>query len=399
MRERLARIEFDDQVGLTPDLKHQKSPLYRDGQNVVFEDNSIQPLPGRVLVVDTGSEQITGVLQTTISGTRTLFAATPTKLYKWTEAGGLSEVGSGFTAGRLWAMIRWGTWVAATDGVNAPQIWKGATFAALDTDGQFTTAMTVLRWERFALWIGLSGDPNKIIWSDIDDIEDYVALSSNLSRDIPLRDLDSDLVAAALLGKYISIYTKSSMHVIVPTQAPLVFVQGAKLSGIGAWGKATVVSVAAETFGFDPRGFWRSDGNSYERIDHDRIHDYVFNDLNTFYAHFSVSWYDARREMVWWSYPRAGATANNRSVGYNRIHQTWTISGIGYSSVDASNVFDNPIGGDSDGKLWQIGLESQPITDASGGNVQRSASARLRLNYGGSTYGGFVYGGDLTVEG
>lgn len=116
------------QSGIFPGLANKEVPLWFEGQNVMFTERSAQPMPGQAVLIPATEPLATRfVLETVVSGVRTVFFGTRTKLYKWDEVSGtITTLASGFNAD-YWTAFRWGSWTVMAPWPNGVvQVWKPA---------------------------------------------------------------------------------------------------------------------------------------------------------------------------------------------------------------------------------------------------------------------------------
>lgn len=363
MTDKLISLRADEQgrplteSGLFLSTHKMDCPLWIDGRNVIFKDGGPQKEPGHTQLLSVaGAGVIRGMdaLQDD-SGTQRLFYGDQANLYMWDTStqntistghtGALNE--SGVTPATAWSFARWSNWMLATNGVDAPRIWKtGASDAAL-AGATFTTAEIFLRRGPHILAFNtnngsLPGDIS-FEWCDADLPEDWTPTATNAAGNAVIRDMDGAIKAAINFGEYIIALGKNQVYQITYAGSPLVFVYKPLLTGIGAVGKMAVVQAGRLFYGMSDGGIWQCDGVSFRYIDTPALKEYIDGQIDTSQMSKVVAWYDDTNEIVNFSLPTTGTGENTFTVGYRTTNQSWTIRDWGRSAaVPQVGVFSEP---------------------------------------------------------
>lgn len=125
--------------------------------------------------------EFTSLLPCKTAGGNFLIAASGTKLFSVTEAGEITEIGSGFTEGKRWSLIQAaeGTRVAKgpvylSNGTDAPQSWTGAAKGTATTEwtskaeGEFNAVPKAkyMTYHGNRIWAtGVTADSSSVRWS------------------------------------------------------------------------------------------------------------------------------------------------------------------------------------------------------------------------------------------
>lgn len=243
--------------------------------------------------------------------------------------------------GDSWSFMSWGNWMAATNGQDLPQIYKGTAFADLAgfaSGTQAGFAKILINRNPFAIAMNLEDYPQDIAWCNADDIENWTPSADNLAGRLTARGLSSEINAACSWGTDVAFFSFDELCSLDFVGAPLVFGITPRVRGIGANGKHAVVSVGQMLYGSGPGGIWRSDGSSYEYIDVGAVRRYIDQRFITTLRQFCHTSHDPANATVWFYFPYDSniiATGTIYSpeqhfsyfgVGYNYKHGTWCQS-------------------------------------------------------------------------
>lgn len=410
MSDVIARVEQKALEGISPSMPYTQGRLFKTGKNVIFEESSVQPIPGEILLVPKlANDPVLGISEhRKEDGTKQLYWGTPSKLYKWNSAGGTTQEGTGYTGiytqtdtARVshWSFAPFSNWIIATNGKDNAQIDKnaGAGFVALG-GATFTWAQLVKKMGPYLLALNTSNGTKLIEWSDEDNPESWTPAAGSAAGNLPLRDLESDIVAAEWLGSMLAVYGTDSASGLSLVGGDLIFASRKLLRGIGAVGKHAVVAVGQLNYGFGQRSLWVTDGNEYKHLDNPEIHETVWEDMNQEQISKAVVWYDKLLDHVYFWWPQAGQANNSKAVIFNRRLSNWSILDFGRSAAAESSIFPYGITGSVNGDIFgQSVLNAPPGTQ--GTPVVCDPTANLVSGYGEGGYGEGGYGGEWTVDG
>ena len=83
------------------------------------------------------------------------------------------------------------------------------------------------------------------------------------------------------------------------------------------------------------------------------VSNYVFDDFNIGQIEKTVAALNKQHNEVFWFYPTANASENNRYVKYNYRENVWDIGTIDRSAWTDAGTFTNNVGASSNGLLYQ----------------------------------------------
>lgn len=387
--------------GLSPSVSGLNAPFWKDGRNVVFTEGSVQPASGFLLLVPRfQGNPIAGLKATMISDKPTLFFGAGTKLYKWTEdIDTPAEVGTGFTDGKFWVFSRWGNWMLATNNTEAPQIYKGTSFAQLGGI-DFNTCLGIFNHKTFAIAYNTDADDGEIAWSDSDDPETWVGTASNMAGDAFTRDLNGPLLCGLSHRNNAFILSNDRMFIMRYVGPPFIFQVEKALDGIGAVGPYSVVSAGDIMYGFSQDGIWRSDGFSKEFLDSPMVHDFVYDQVNKEALRTVVAWHDVAQETITFYFPTGTQKLPSASVMYHYRNGAWSIGNTPWTAAQGRTSFDFPILGNALGDIFFQDPKLQPAgTSAKHGKLPFTEDHFGLLGCGAGGVGHHGFGGEVDTYG
>lgn len=423
MTRKLIDVEEEVTTGTHPSLPNDRVPFWKETSNVIFHELGVVAAPGHFLLFDKlDSGPKLGLLEAEILADtvrkKTLFSGNPTKLMRFVE-GDIIEtdvsraVGGAYGTGAplhqtpnnnalLWSFAQWGEWALATNGWDKLQLYKGNVaapqkFFDLQQSGAvalpFSRAQIIRRLKAFAVALNTSNGADLVEWCDLDDLFTWTNTQLNQAGSLPIRNLNSQIMAAEDLGNAgLGVYGRDQLHLLSFIGAPDVFGFDKLLDGLGAYGKAAVAPIGAYHYGWGPRGIWRTDGSQIEYIDNPSVRDFLKANLNHEQSSKIVAWPLVNYSCVVFFFPKVGSLWNNAGLCYSFANGTWWQFDFGRSAATAGTVFDLPFTADNIGNIFQVTESSTPSTGLAGpltivGSVEEVA---------GWGFGGF---GDLGLGG
>jgi hypothetical protein len=377
-------------IGLWPSLHDSIVPgAFKDGRNVVFRDAGISRCEG-------WRRAITGTMGTTLEirgmGDLRRDATVPARVlyfgvvktadarvFMWTptNANGLTAYinntvtldprQTSNTAAPSWVFAPTPTeeMVAALEGIT-PVTLNPDSLSALpiETSSQFSQAKILLNKGPFMLAINTvaavgtdssRAGRNTVHWSTRDNHQIWRPRATNAAGNLQISDLDSQIIAAALLGDRVAVYSKDTMALLSFLGAPFYFgAQQPALDAIGALSKHCVVSVGRYNYGISRKGIWRTDGVEFEWIDTPAVREFFFSQLNTAWDSKTVGFHNQKIQQVIWYFPTGSSTTNDLGLGYDYVRRAWTVYGFGRSFAIPERVFNRPLVGTSGGQIHYL---------------------------------------------
>jgi hypothetical protein len=134
---------------------------------------------------------------------------------------------------------------------------------------------------------------------------------------------------------------------------PLVFGFNEIASGCGLIGQHAACVLEASVYWMSQKAFFVLSSGAVEPI-HCSVWDAIFQNLNTAYVSKIRAAANSQFNEVWWFYPSAASTGENDSyVKLNALTGDWDYGSLSRTAWTDQSVFGPPIGGSSDGYLYQ----------------------------------------------
>lgn len=386
------------QVGIMPDLAMENAPIVRFAENAVFEPTGIRPTEGQLLTVlpVAGNNEVLGLLSQQIDGEDYITWGDKNNIYskKW-EIGGVAVPGTGYALNPLrdfWSIVSWGTWTLAANGLERIQLRKGIADTFDDVEGGSMPVVRLLcRRSPFLLAFYQASYQ----WCDVDDVETWTAAPENLAGDNVLRDIDSEITAVCEWNGEVAVATRNSLHYISFVPGNDVFSQRKLLSNIGAVGPMALCTAKGMLFGYSERGFWQSDGVSYNYIDTPGVKETMNDRINEEYRHRVCVTPDRQNEKILIFLPPDPAVQNQECWAWSLRYNNWSFAKFGRTCGDPGDVLAGQVFGGADGALYE--QTQRPIAPtaatAQSNYLIPQSSVQLRIGYGRGRYGRMPYGG------
>lgn len=339
--------------GMFPSVAPNQQQLWKDGKNIEFGALKVRKALGYTVESAT-TTPVYAIAQAFIDGNRRAYFAETSQISMW-QNGLTTVIGSGFSAG-FWSLETWGTFLLATNEVDAPKIYKN-TGSIVDLGG-LTGLRAGRKYRIFKKhmnhmfgYFGQTAD-----WSQESDVETWVPSTANAAGSMFIRDLDSDIIAACPLGPDMALYSTDSMVLQKYVGAPLYFGFEKAISGVGAVSDSSVQPFGNRNFGMSLKGFWETDGVSVNWIDNPQIRKWVTDRFYTPLSRRVVGVHDEEKDMMKWWFP--GTAGTIYGVGYNYKDNSWTILDEPVTAASTKQVFDHGLVGSSTGFGYLSGVNA-----------------------------------------
>lgn len=199
---------------------------------------------------------------------------------------------------------------------------------------------------RFAFCFGANAigssalDPMLVRWSDQEDVSNWTPAATNQAGSLRL-STGSEIVCAQQARQEVLVWTDSALYGFQYLGAPEVW--GAQLLGENT----TIVSQNAATFA-NNISYWMGTDKFYYYDGTVKtlpcsIRSYIFDDINEEQLQQVVCGTNEQFDEIWWFYPSAGSTQNNRYVVYNYIEDGWYYGNLSRSAWIDADLRDYPI--------------------------------------------------------
>jgi len=184
-------------------------------------------------------------------------------------------------------------------------------------------------------------DPMLIRWSDQESAVNWTPSATNQAGSLRLSH-GSEIVTAVQTRQEIVVFTDSAIYSIqyLGAQAG---VWGAQLLGdnISIEGQNAAVIASGVVYWMGVDKFYQYDGR-VQTLPCD-LRRYVFSDFNQAQAAQVYAGTNEGFNEVWWFYPSANSTVNDRYVVYNYLEKIWYYGNLGRTAWLDSGLLDFPI--------------------------------------------------------
>ena len=396
----------------------QAQGRWRDANLVRWHDGVMRPIGGFRTRSDTaGANKLRGML-TWSDNTfkRWIAAGSYNKLYIWNSAGAQFDITpAGLTEGREDALAFTGyggnLYGSFAYGVARPDTsrilpatswhlepWGEDLLACNEEDGKIyqweldTAAVStvlsnaptsnsgiVVTEERFLFALGAGGNPRKVQWSDREDNNTWTPAATNEAGDLELNTPGSIMKGVSVKGQTLILTTRDA-HVANYIGPPYVYGIERVGTSCGLAASEACVVVDQGAFWMGVNSFYAYTGGAVQEMPCD-VSDYVFNDINKAQVSKAFGVSNSMFGEIWWCYPSASSTENDRYVTYNYVENTWAIGELDRTAGSDRGAFRQPmLAKASDNKIYEheVGLEyggltpfaeSGPFRIATGDNV------------------------------
>ena len=227
----------------------------------------------------------------------------------------------------VWSLDTWGedlVGVMAEDG----RIWQwtlDVSTSAVAIAGAPTAAAVVVTAERIMMALGAGGNPRQVAWSDREDNTDWVETATNYAGSFPLQTVGKLMCGRRVSGGTLLLTDVDAWLATFQGQ-PLVYGFAKVGSQCGIVSRGAIVTTDVQAFWMSYNGFWMFNGYS-QPLACD-VHDYVFSNLNTTQISKVTAVHVSAFGEIWWFYPSAGSTENDRYVVYNYRETHWNFGAL-----------------------------------------------------------------------
>lgn len=221
----------------------------------------------------------------------------------------------------------------------------------------------VVTEERFLFALGAGGNPRKVQWSDREANNVWTPATTNEAGDLELNTSGSIMKGLRVRGQTL-VLTNRDAHVFNYIGAPYVFGQERVGTSCGLAAKEAAVVVDAGAFWMGTNSFYVYNGAAVAELPCD-VSDYVFNGINRAQISKAFGMSNSMFGEIWWFYPSAANTENDRYVVYNYVENTWYIGELDRTAGADRGAFRQPLMAKaSDRKIYEheVGLEYDSLT-------------------------------------
>lgn len=184
-------------------------------------------------------------------------------------------------------------------------------------------------------------DPMLVRWSDQENIYDFVPTASNQSGELRLSS-GSTIVAAIHTRQENLVFTDSALFSMQYIGPPFVWGFSVLTENISIIGPNATSTVNGVTYWMGVDKFYAYSGRT-ETLPC-TVRQYVFNDINLAQSYQVVSGTNEGYNEVWWHYPSANSTVNDRYVIFNHLERVWYVGTMNRTAWLDSPLRSYPMG-------------------------------------------------------
>ncbi len=310
-----------------------------EAKNVIPQQIGYGPLPTVSAISNDAGENLNSVFSGRFGNTIKVFASSSTKLYEYSSntlnLSNVSQAGnySANTSGR-WSTAQFGKVVLAANGEEILQAYTLSTSSSFaDVASAAPTAHFVSVVRDFVVCGKTNEEPNKVLWSDINDETDWVSGPTSQS-DFQLIP-DGGNIQGITGGEFGLIFLQKGISRMTYAGAPLYFQFDTISRGLGCLEPKSIAQYGNLSFFLSDDGFYLCDGQQVRPIGAEKIDRFFFNDAEIALLNTMSVAVDPIRRCIFWLY------TNNSSVQsiliYNWQIQKWSR---GETSADFVNSIE-----------------------------------------------------------
>lgn len=295
-----------------------------DANNVIPSMSGYLPFPAAVNFSNAASENINNIMVGKFSTSTQLFAGGATKLFKFNnttlDLEDKSKAG-GYTGTGRWSFTQFGDVVLAANNAEKIQAWtinSSTAFADVNASAPVCKYVTVVR--DFVVAANISGTPNKLQWSDVNDETDWTSGGASQS-DYQIISEGGNIVAVTG-GEFGLVLLDHALVRMSYLGSPLFFQFDTISSNLGCVENGSVAQYAGITYFLSDDGFYSCDGKSIVPIGAEKIDKYFYANLNISNISTMSSTIDPVRKIVVWNYPTI--SGGRELLIYNWQIQRWS---------------------------------------------------------------------------
>jgi hypothetical protein len=196
---------------------------------------------------------------------------------------------------------------------------------------------------------GTEFDALLVRWSSQENSTDWTASATNTAGSQRLSG-GSKIVGARRAQGQVLIWTDTDLHSMQFTGPPFTFGFQQIASQCGAAGPNSMVITNSVAYWIGQHNFYVYDG-SVKALP-SPVRRFVFDDLNLQQRSKIVAGLNQEFQEVWWFYPSALSTENDRYVIFNYTENAWSVGTINRTAWVDREVYNLPIGIKSTGQVY-----------------------------------------------
>ena len=325
-------------AGIWPDSGNDTAPMIIDSNNVCYQNGRIGPIPQSVPFYN-GDKQIDVIWTQNIEGVDNIFFVTSQEIRQ--IAGNVLTSLSFLTNKRKPQFATFGNFTLVADGGKL-LVRRGASanFERIETA---PLADFVIVYSPFVIVF----HDRTASWCHIDDVDTWTPAAENAARSLPIRDMDSDIVAVLKALNGVVVFSETKAWILNFLGFPNWFGVRKLDVVVGPFSQQSVCLVDAFICGVGPTGIWRTDGNAVQFFDRPQLRKDFYGKLGT--TSEVLCLYDRSNERIMIVFDDKEGTRS--SIVWDNRYLNWYPTSNAYTAVDEGQATTDTIFGDGRGRL------------------------------------------------
>lgn len=357
--------------GIFPALGGEAPPLWKDGENVIFDHGGVRKNDG-LLGLATPAARPTGLKSTIADGEARLFLGAGTSAYRYRASDGLTSIGSFAASGGIYQFVPWDTWSLISNGVDPVELWQNAGSSAPIT-APFTRANTLFSYQLQAFAGGTNNGGQLVEWSPVNSVTDWTVTPTGTAGQLRLRELQGDIMAARPLGGSVGIYSQANAGIFTFIGGTSIYGFRKPISGVKAISPYSVVSLGDRHYGLTQENAFVTDLVSFRLVDEPAMRRYMDITADWDRVQETYGWPDWANGMCRWAVPKVGG--GSFGIGHRIDNGAWTKFNDGVLLGEESGAFGNMLlaktarllrankaAGDNDGAAITAYVQTKPLS-------------------------------------
>lgn len=274
---------------------------------------------------------------------------------------------------RTWMLDQWGQNLIACHREGGIYEWNPDVGgrAVLIRNAPINNVGAFVTEERILVALGPDGDKLRVEWSDQRNNTLWTAASDNQAGGEDITG-GNKLIGGVRVGNGTSlIWTDTDAFTMLYTGDNAVYSIRKRGNKAGLIGPHAYAEYGGIVYWMTDSDFRVYTGGFVDEVPRMlAVRDYVFGDLNTEQKDKVYCGVNGVHQEVWWFYPSAGSTENDRYVAFNVLEQVWYTGGIERTAY-FYGADRTPIGTDADGYIY----DQETGVDADGGALLAEATS------------------------
>jgi len=206
-------------------------------------------------------------------------------------------------------------------------------------------------------------DPLLIRFSDQESLTEWESTALTTAGDLRLGS-GSEIITAVETRQQIIVFTDESMYAMQYLGAPFTFGIQLISENTTIAGPLTAVPVEDQVFWMGISEFYMYNG-AVQKIPCS-VRDYVFDDINVGQLEKVTAAVNSENNEIWWFYPSASSSENDRYVIYNTLEQVWYYGTLSRTCWIDRGIEQYPIAASPDNFLYnqEFGFDDGSVSPA-----------------------------------